>query len=125
MNDAFVSLTDGSWLNDVRIMSETPTEWIENGAGSIELPTGDRHRLLASARRRLALEILAERTTPLDLEELAAKIAAREDGADEATPERVAVSLHHVHLPMMAALGVVEYDPGTHRIDPAVGMRHS
>jgi hypothetical protein len=37
--------------------------------------------------------------------------------ADEEFVERVKISLHHNHLPKMADLGVVEYDPDATRID--------
>lgn len=79
----------------------------------------DRHRLLASEQRRMALEILKGRTAPVDLEDLAAGIAGREDGADaadEEAVEHVAVQLHHAHLPKMAELGIIDYDPDTNRI---------
>ena len=84
------------------------------------LTENDRHRLLASDRRRVALEILAESRVPIDFEGMAAEIAEREAGSetvDEATVERVAVDLHHVHLPLMAELGVVDYDLDSRRVN--------
>lgn len=86
-----------------------------------DLSTSERCSLLASDRRRLALDILTGKTAPVELEELAVGIAAREGGSDavdEETVERVAITLHHVHLPKMVDLGVLDYDPKTNRIDP-------
>lgn len=92
-----------------------------------DLPADERQSLLAVERRWLALDILMGKTTPVGLEELAAGIAAREDGsdaADEGTIERVAITLHHTHLPRMAEVGVLDYDPESRRIDPD-GTLHS
>lgn len=92
----------------------------EESAGMAGISETDRHRLLASERRRVALEILTGRTDPVDLDDLAAGIVGREDdvdAADEAAVERVAVQLHHMHLPKMAELGIIDYDPATNRID--------
>jgi|AntRauTorcE11898_2_1112593.scaffolds.fasta_scaffold15006_2 hypothetical protein len=85
------------------------------------LSTSERERSLPADRRRLALECLSGQSTPVELEELAAEIAAREDEStvvDEKTIERVATTLHHTHLPKLAAVGVLDYDPTSHRIDP-------
>ncbi|SDR02617.1 DUF7344 domain-containing protein [Natronobacterium texcoconense] len=85
------------------------------------------HRLLASRRRRLTLDVLSGRLDPVDVEDLATAIAAREngrDGADDETVREVALSLHHVHLPAMASANTIEYDSEdgrvvsqTHRLD--------
>lgn len=88
--------------------------------GTAQLSESDRHRLLAAERRRVVLDVLAEESGPTTLFDLAGAVATREsttDVPDPATVDRVAVSLHHTHLPKMAALGVVEYDPDTHRIE--------
>ncbi|WP_277555249.1 DUF7344 domain-containing protein [Halobaculum limi] len=71
-----------------------------------------RHRLLSAARRRHALDVFEIRSNPVTLRALAAAIAAREDvdPADEAERRSIAIALHHVHLPMLADYGVVEYD---------------
>ncbi|MFC7215463.1 hypothetical protein ACFQO4_15405 [Saliphagus sp. GCM10025334] len=95
---------------------------MDEHARSIDLTTSDRHRLLADDRRRLVLDILAGTTTPVDLEELAAGIATREDGVDapdEGGADRVATTLHHHHLPKMADMHVLEYDPETNVIRPS------
>ena len=95
-------------------MSHSPTDVTRTYAGTTALSTSDRHRLLAAERRRLALDYLADRTGPVDVEELAGTIAAHESDqniAGEDTVQQVAVSLHHVHLPKMAELGVIDYEP--------------
>ena len=86
-----------------------------------DLGANERHELLASKRRRLALDILEEETSTVHIETLAGRIAAKEGDADstpEETVERIALALHHTHLPKMASAGVLEYDPETHRIEP-------
>lgn len=103
-------------------MSRPSNNGTDADASTVELSASDRHELLVADRRRLTLDILAGNTTPVELEELAAGIAAREDGidaVDEETIERAAIDLHHAHLPKMAELGVLEYDPETRRIDPS------
>lgn len=85
-----------------------------------QLSESDRHRLLAAERRRTALEVLEDRPAPTALEDLAEAVAERECEAGSPAPELVdgvAVSLHHSHLPKMAALDVLEYDTDAHRIE--------
>lgn len=86
-----------------------------------ELTQSDHHELLGSRRRRVALDALAGRTTPIGLAELAREVAEREDGTDETDEEaveRVMVTLHHHHLPKMGELDVLSYDPESNRVDP-------
>lgn len=84
-------------------------------SGELEqLTDNEYHELLAVGRRRTTLDILADSNTPVELEELAATVAERENSqgiADKAIIERVAISLHHSHLPKMADLGIIDYDP--------------
>lgn len=78
------------------------------------------HELLAADRRRTTLDVLTSLTAPIDLMDLADRVAAREldlGCVDEATVERVAISLHHTHLPKMADLGVIDYDPDSSRVE--------
>ena len=85
---------------------------------SVGVPTDvdERYRLLASQRRRLVLEHLAGRTDPVELTALASAIATREHDL-EVDDEHVAMSLHHVHLPMLSQFGILEYDAGKTRIE--------
>lgn len=85
-----------------------------------DLTASERHRLLAADRRRLALVVLVERTAPVELDELAADVAAREAesiATDDETIEHVAIELHHAHLPKLASAGVLEYSPETNLIE--------
>lgn len=89
-------------------------------ADSDHLTDTERYRLLASGRRRTALSVLAHRTTPVALEELAVAVASREADVDATDPDavaRVRVSLHHNHLPRMDDLDVVDYDPASNLVE--------
>lgn len=91
--------------------SEAKMRW-----GSANLNVSETHELLASARRRTTLNVLTNYSAPVELTKLAARVASQEiDGevAEEKIVERVGISLHHVHLPKMAELGVIDYDPDT------------
>lgn len=95
-------------------MGESQNEVTWPHARTVDLSTSDRHRVLAERDRRVVLDVLADRTAPVGLGELAAAVAARESGgerADEETIELVGIRLHHNHLPMMADLGIIDYDP--------------
>ncbi|WP_207592977.1 DUF7344 domain-containing protein [Halomontanus rarus] len=96
------------------------THSIHDIPGADELTTSDRYRLLAEKRRRMTLDVLTGQNVPVDLTELATGIAAREDGTgavDEETVTRVALTLHHVHLPMLAEYGVIDYNPDTNCVE--------
>ncbi|WP_415378963.1 hypothetical protein [Halosimplex sp. TS25] len=100
-------------------MSQT-THDVDGGEIEGKLTAEARYDLLADGRRRLALAELAERAAPVALGDLAEAVAAREE--DDASPpvgavERVAVSLHHVHLPRVEDHGVIDYDPAANRVE--------
>lgn len=82
----------------------------------------ERHRLLASARRRAVLTVLAGTDGEIDLDELAPAVAAREEEAGDG-PADVRVTLHHVHLPMLADAGVLDYDHESCRVDADGGLQ--
>lgn len=96
-------------------------------AVATELTESERHILLASERRRRTLSVLVDRSGAVDLPDLAAAVARSERRAERvrggAAPvsddrvEQVAVALHHAHLPHMADLGVVSYDPESRRVE--------
>lgn len=86
---------------------------------SPELSRSDAYRLLSAQRRRLAIATLESRDVPVPLEDLATELARREAALDDVSPEppeRVAVDLHHCHLPMLADAGVVDYDSAAGRV---------
>lgn len=86
-----------------------------------ELSDSERHRLLADERRRIVLDVLAERKESLTLTELVTEVECRENGggsSESTVSENIMISLHHVHLPMIADSDIVEYDYETNRIDP-------
>lgn len=95
-------------------MSQSPSDVTEVYAETVDLSESERHRLLGAERRRVTLGVLMELTVPVDLKYVAARVAARErdtDTTDQETIERVAATLHHVHLPKMANIGVIDYNP--------------
>jgi len=85
---------------------------------AIGMTEGDVHRLLATERRRLAFDVLAERGGSMGVRELASVMVERER-ADASTDDvrMVTIDLYHRHLPLMAELGAVEFDPRTERVE--------
>jgi len=100
-------------------MSQTVQRDTETYVGTESLTDGEYYRLMAVRRRRTTLAALAELGAPVDLDELATAVSKREresPAADEATIDRIAVRLHHLHLPKMDALGVLDYDHNANRV---------
>lgn len=68
-------------------------------------------RLLASRERRAVLRQLAEMEGRTTVRHLADSVASsRGLRGDELTREELAVTLHHVTLPMLAEAGLAEFD---------------
>lgn len=89
---------------------ETPHQFVSTAG----IPAREHAKLLAAERRRLVHDVLSERTTPIELGQLAAEIAAQEEGFDappEEPPMDVTIDLHHCHLPKLDEAGVLDYDP--------------
>ncbi|OAQ52733.1 hypothetical protein HTG_10425 [Natrinema mahii] len=79
--------------------------------------------LVDPVRMRL-LSVLADGDRPQSVEQLAGRLATP-DGGPFADPDRAAIALHHSHLPAMAAVGVLNYDPDSGlvtRYDDAVSI---
>jgi DNA-binding transcriptional ArsR family regulator len=70
--------------------------------------------VLSDARRRRVIRILRAREGPVSVTALAEALAADEPGTPD--PDRLVVSLRHVHLPKLDATGVVEYVPERSRV---------
>lgn len=101
-------------------MSQTSSEQTGESNGTVELSESARHRLLAARQRRTVLELLADRATPVDLEDLASSVADREAVGETSSPSdtrQVMTSLHHAHLPMLDDAGVLDYDPEENRVE--------
>lgn len=90
------------------------------------LPTSvrdDYSAVLANDHRRTVVDIVAEEDRSLPRRLLAGWTAAETEGVPlDALPEqsidRAEVKLHHVHLPKLDAIGVVEYDVEENRVGP-------
>lgn len=85
----------------------------DHGTGRADgggLSENERHRLLAASERRAVLDVLADRQEPIDLTTLASAVADRVDAPTASSERAVKATLHHCHLPKLAAAGVVEYD---------------
>lgn len=103
-------------------MSNTTQGPIDTVAGVETLTDGEYHRLMAAERRRMTVAALDEATPPVDLEDLAAAVAERDPEVDATTRtavSRIAAELHHVHLPKMDALGLIDYTPNSNRVRSA------
>lgn len=96
-------------------MSQSPND----RARTTGMNGSDRHRVLAAERRRAALDILTNRTTPVDIDELAEAIATYEDSGTTQSErvDRIAVTLHHEHLPLMTDAGAIRYEPTSRRVE--------
>lgn len=67
--------------------------------------------LLAERRRRLAIEVLRQASSPISVETLADRIGHREYQNPSAEQLRtIYIALYHVHLPRLEDADVVRYD---------------
>lgn len=86
-----------------------------------ELDETTRNRLLADDQRRFVIESLRTARSGVDttLDEIASHLdrAAQRAGSEHAESRRdLRCRLHHVHLPMLADAGMLDYDPETKRV---------
>lgn len=82
----------------------------EEGPGSIDgerLATDRLFELLRERERRQVVAFLRDADGPVAVSTLAEHVAA---GGDDRAVRRTLVGLDHVHLPRLAAAGVVDYD---------------
>lgn len=87
---------------------------------TVDIDPSEKCDLLAEKQRWLVLDIISGITSPIELEELSVRVASFESGTltkDDAV-ERVAISLHHIHLPRLADVGVLDYDQESNVIEP-------
>lgn len=82
-----------------------------------ENPPGVELTVLSNSRRRIAIEVLAERDE-IDLTQLVDEVAEREAGkpitqVTSKARNRVYTSIYQTHLPKLASTGFVDYDAET------------
>lgn len=75
-----------------------------DGAGGHELLEAIVHPV-----RMRVVSVLSEHDRPLSVEQLASRLVAC-DGTTLSDPERAKISLYHAHLPVLADVGVIEFD---------------
>ena len=75
-----------------------------------ELPIDHAIDLLRARPRRETLRRLLARGEPVSLADLAEAVATGRGPPSVQRRERVAIDLHHVHLPKLADAGLVHYD---------------
>lgn len=81
--------------------------------------TDDRLRsLLADPVRRAVVRHFVEHSTGESFDGLARATMADIGASGTADARALRLALHHVHLPKLAAAGVLTYDAGEGRIDP-------
>lgn len=73
--------------------------------------------LLANDRRRYALQYLSQAVGAVHVSELADQLALWEGDHTHDRYERICTSLVHVHVPKLAAAGVVRYDQEHETVD--------
>lgn len=76
------------------------------------------HRVLSDPRRRAVVRTLAAGQGVAMVDELVARLDGDEatDGGQTTRAESIRIGLAHNHLPLMADVGVVEYEEGLVRL---------
>jgi len=75
--------------------------------------------LLARPSRRVILSVVADHDGRLTLADLAAELRLRDDVVQpDDDDRRLPIALHHVDLPKLAAIEVIEYDPDARTVIP-------
>lgn len=98
--------------------------------GASEMPPWEAiAELFENPRRRRVASIVAERGRPVRLEELAGELSTGERSPSTSVEddETVRVSLHHVDLPRLDDVGLIDYDRTDRTVDatvPAGSLRH-
>jgi DNA-binding transcriptional ArsR family regulator len=77
--------------------------------------------LLARPSRRAILSVVADHDGHLTLTDLAAELRLRDDVQPD-DDRRLPIALHHVDLPKLAAIEVIEYDPDTRTVTPTPSL---
>lgn len=86
----------------------SPTTWVT---------PSEYHRLLSAPCRRSLLSVFETSAAPLPVSELAAALEGECPPETTGAMGSLEVALHHVHLPMMDELEIVDYDVGARRVE--------
>lgn len=89
----------------------------EHGAVRNELSAEVIFDLLSVTRRRHALYYLTEQVGAISLYELSDALTVWEAGDGKRHRQRIATDLYHRHLPKLADVGVLRYDPAANTIE--------
>lgn len=88
-----------------------------------EFSETDAFVLLAKRRRRLALQILQESTTPLPVITLAERIGDRErENPTTEDVQNITLALYHNHLPKLDEASVISYDRNEGTVQPGLNF---
>jgi hypothetical protein len=101
-------------------MSETDDERSNSGRVSGAIDEHEWRAYLSEERCEIAFDVLIDSEAPIDLSELARSVSERQRDAGSSGRQharRVAVSLHHNHLPRLSELDLIDYDHGSTRIE--------
>lgn len=93
---------------------ESPTDASITDQSTAAISPDTIHDLLSSARRRHLISYLLERQDETVAVDDVIDWLTREEHPDRgpiAHRERVAIDIHHVHIPKLANAGVIEHDP--------------
>lgn len=77
------------------------------------------HAILGDDRRRAAVDAIAEGEPPIGVRELARTISDRERTGASRSPDDIAATLHHQHLPTLDDAAVIDYDVETNTVTAA------
>ncbi|WP_128475921.1 DUF7504 family protein [Halorussus pelagicus] len=101
-------------VREVASLFDTVVETVETPTTAVARPSvDDCFEAVADPRRRYALDAVSD-GDPVSVPDLADRVAAR----SSVGRERVVTSLRHVHLPKLAAFGMVTRDRERDRIEP-------
>ncbi len=100
-------------------MSPINLDVIEEFPMTNGLSRTEQYSLLSSPERRATMHALAGRTSSVALADLAATLVEDDRWpSDDDGDRRIAATLHHIHLPKMDAVDIIDYDADANVVDP-------
>lgn len=100
-------------------MDRPPSADDEPGAANDRSPPLDEiFGVLADPMRREVIRYCADHANePTDLDTIVDYLAEQRRDEDPVDRDRIAIRLHHLHLPKLAETGLVEFDPESGRLE--------